>query len=272
MIQLIKKVIKKVLNKTGYELVNKNFKEAQNISKIDEATKKITDIIPFLVKSGTTDKQAWDFISFAGKKIMNSKAQVMQDLFVLFQLGEKKNGFFIEFGATNGIYLSNTFLLEKEYQWSGILAEPGKIWNVDLFKNRSCIIDTRCVWNKTGDNLTFNETLNPEISTINSYSSNDSLSNARKKGVTYNVETVSLNDLLEQHNAPYEIDYLSIDTEGSEYDILSSFDFNKYSIKIITVEHNFSPNRIEIYNLLYANGYKRVFETISLYDDWYVKQ
>lgn len=52
-------------------------------------------------------------------------------------------------------------------------------------------------------------------------------SNLRKKGKNYHVETVSLLDLLNEHNAPYEIDYLSIDTEGSEFDILKAFDFKK---------------------------------------------
>ena len=77
--------------------------------------------------------------------------------------------------------------------------------------------------------------------------------------------------LLIQNCAPSFIDYLSIDTEGSEFDILSTVDFNKFSFGIITVEHNFSANREKIYRLLTENGYRREFEVISNFDDWYVK-
>jgi hypothetical protein len=78
-------------------------------------------------------------------------------------------------------------------------------------------------------------------------------------------------DLLRKYNAPKHIDYLSIDTEGSEYDILSEFDFNEYSFGIITVEHNYTSQRDKIFNLLLQNGYKRKHEKHSLFDDWYTR-
>jgi hypothetical protein len=67
------------------------------------------------------------------------------------------------------------------------------------------------------------------------------------------------------------IDYLSIDTEGSEYEILSHFDFEKYHFKIITCEHNFTPARERIFSLLTKNGYARKCENLSKIDDWYVR-
>jgi hypothetical protein len=85
------------------------------------------------------------------------------------------------------------------------------------------------------------------------------------------VDTVTLNDVLIQHRAPAVIDYLSIDTEGSEFLILQSIDFDHWSFKVITVEHNYMPQRNLIYKLLAQNGYKRVLEHISLMDDWYIK-
>jgi hypothetical protein len=88
---------------------------------------------------------------------------------------------------------------------------------------------------------------------------------------TYHVPSISLEDLLLSNNAPYHIDYLSIDTESSEYEILNAFDFSKYHNEVITCEHNFTKSRKKIYNLLVNNGYKRVYEGISQFDDWYVK-
>ena len=66
--------------------------------------------------------------------LKKSKSQLRQDLFVLSQLNFKTNGFFVEFGATNGVDLSNTYLMEKEFGWSGILAEPARGWHKDLDK------------------------------------------------------------------------------------------------------------------------------------------
>ena len=79
-------------------------------------------------------------------------------------------------------------------------------------------------------------------------------------------------DLLDVNNAPKNIEYLSIDTEGSELEILSAFDFSKYHIKVITVEHNFTNKRKSIYRLLSDNGFTRVFEEFSKYDDWYINR
>ena len=92
-----------------------------------------------------------------------------------------------------------------------------------------------------------------------------------KKRKEYTVKTVSLNDLLERYKAPHEIDYLSIDTEGTELEILGTFDFSKYSFSLITIEHNYSSDREGQFKLLSSNGYKRILENVSLIDDWYVR-
>lgn len=80
------------------------------------------------------------------------------------------------------------------------------------------------------------------------------------------LETISLHDFLIKNNSPKEIDYLSIDTEGSELDILENFPFNKWDIKYITVEHNYTEQRERIFNLLSSNGYIRKEKE---WDDWY---
>jgi hypothetical protein len=74
-----------------------------------------------------------------------SKAQLRQDLFVISELGPIENGYFVEFGATNGISLSNTFLLEEHLSWKGILAEPAKVWHAQLKENRTAQIEFDCV-------------------------------------------------------------------------------------------------------------------------------
>jgi FkbM family methyltransferase len=205
------------------------------------------------------------------KTLRNSRSQYRQDLFVLSELDFKVNGFFVEFGATNGVDLSNTYLLEKDFGWNGILAEPARRWHADLLSNRTCSIEKACVWRESRLKLKFNETDQGEISTIYSFNSSDHYVGNRKRGVTYSVETISLEAMLDKYKAPKWIDYLSIDTEGSEYDILSVFDFDKYAFRVITVEHNFTQNREKIFGLLTRHGYVRKLESMSKCDDWYVK-
>lgn len=202
--------------------------------------------------------------------LIASRAQLGQDLMVLAFLAFKRDGYFVEFGATNGRELSNTWLLETGYGWSGILAEPARCWHQDLRANRSARIDTRCVWTTSGQRLSFHETPWAEVSTLTAYRDADAHRMSRQKGRTYDVTTVSLADLLQSHGAPTRIDYLSIDTEGSEYDILAAHDFRRFHFDVITVEHNRMPARDRIHDLLTSHGYRRVLEAHSRYDDWYL--
>lgn len=200
-----------------------------------------------------------------------SRSQIRQDIFALSEARFKRNGYFVEFGAANGVTSSNTYILERYFGWSGILAEPALVYHDDLFKNRNCHIETNCVWGVTDETLLFKETKIDGLSTIHSFSDLDMHKNSRKEGRTYPVTTISLGDLLEKYNAPDTIDYLSIDTEGSEYEVLRNFDFGKYHIQVITCEHNFTSSREKIHALLVKNGYVRKYEHISQFDDWYVR-
>lgn len=200
------------------------------------------------------------------KEIINfvkeSKSENSQDIMVLDQLNFKKKGFFVEFGAGNGVEFSNTFLLEKKFDWKGILAEPCKSFHEEIFSNRNGPIDIRAVSNKSGLKVNFEEFENRHFSKINTRSLN------RKKN--YSVLTVTLMDLLNEYDCPKHFDYLSIDTEGNEYEILKNLNFHKYKPLLISIEHNHNQkNKKSIFDLLNQHGYIRIFEKISDQDDWY---
>lgn len=200
-----------------------------------------------------------------------SPSQLRQDCFVLAELGFKKGGYFVEFGASDGVNNSNTWMLEKHYGWTGILAEPAKAHHAALMSNRSCNISTECVYTDTGSVMTFNEVLaSAELSTLEKYSDSDFHAGTRQSGTRYDVTTISLNDLLKKYHAPHDIDYMSFDTEGSELDIMKSFDWSQYRIKIITCEHNHTSAREEINQFLSSKGYERKHAEFSDFDDWYV--
>ena len=188
-----------------------------------------------------------------------SKAQFRQDLFALKELKIKKNGFFVEFGATDGVLGSNTFLLEKEFGYKGILAEPNPKQRKNIEKKRNAIIVKECVWAKSGEDVKLTD--NGDLSTVDLFKDNK---------LSFNVKTISLTDMLKKYNAPSLIDYLSVDTEGSEFDILSSHDFSKYNFSVITVEHNYTEQREKIHQLLSKKGYLRKYKELSMQDDWYI--
>jgi hypothetical protein len=66
--------------------------------------------------------------------------------------------------------------------------------------------------------------------------------------------------------------YISIDTEGSEYEILKNFNFKKYRPLVFTIEHNFTDLQLKIDKLMLMNNYIRVFKSLTSFDAWYVEK
>jgi FkbM family methyltransferase len=210
------------------------------------------------------------FIAYCMARRARSRSQIMQDLWVGYELGEKRNGYFVEFGATNGLKNSNTWYLEKEMGWSGILAEPNPFWHRDLAASRNAHIEHKCVSSESGKMVSFITTndVDPELSGIADFADGDHWAETRDRGTRIQVETISLDDLLDKYDAPASIDYMSIDTEGSELDILSSYSF-RHQFQVLSVESN-PRNEAALCELLTNKGYARVFETFSQWDSWYV--
>jgi FkbM family methyltransferase len=196
-----------------------------------------------------------------------STAQLGQDLWVLERSGFKTGGYFVEFGATDGVRLNNTHLLEKKFGWTGLCAEPNPTFLEKLKRNRSCLVSADCIAGDSGRQVEF--LLADEFGGITEYCHDmhdDKRQAYRDLGQTLLVSTVSLHEFLRKHNAPRTIDYLSIDTEGSEYEILKNFPFDEWEVRLITVEHNFTPIRQSIRELLTSKGY--VCQEAQ-WDDWY---
>lgn len=270
MLTKIKSVIAKTLSKMGITIfLNSSISDFSlmrnsEINELRHSAKSIA-AFQFLSESKVLGNLP---VNQASEYVLASKSQLGQDVLALSYVGTDKPGYFVEFGATNGLDLSNTYMLEKNFGWKGILCEPAKIWHKELFSNRESIIDTRCVFNSTGEQMDFSEATISHMSTIEDFVKSDFYT--RKITERYKVETVTLGDLLTEHKSPHYIDFISIDTEGSEYLILRDFDFGKYQFGLICVEHNFTESRSKKSDLLYSKGYKKVFEEYSAFDDWFV--
>jgi FkbM family methyltransferase len=215
------------------------------------------------------------FFAFALPRAHLSQSQIMQDLWVLHELGEKRGGYFVEFGAGNGVTMSNTHLLEKRYGWTGILAEPNPTFHRRLRRERAApatVIEHDCVWARTGETQRFLCTEKPAFSRLAGVTPDDIFEREGRRAVSREiaVPTVSLDDLLDRHGAPARIDYISVDTEGAERAILDAFDFGRRRVDLWTVEHNFTPERAAVHALMEGHGYVRRFPEFSRFDDWYI--
>jgi hypothetical protein len=204
-----------------------------------------------------------NIFNFILKNHKKSNSQIFQDLFVLYYTKNKKRGFFIEIGGGNGFDLSNTYLLEKKFKWDGIICEP----NVKLQKNiselRSAQLIKKPITKRCVKNMDFYENIDP-------YQSSIIKTNNFKK--LRRINSLCLNHLLKNFNKNKIIDYISIDTEGNELEILKNFNFKKFKVNIFTIEHNFKEiKRKEILKIMKKNNYIRVHKKISYMDDWYIK-
>jgi FkbM family methyltransferase len=191
-------------------------------------------------------------------------SQSNQDKWVSEFYNNKTNGYFIEIGAYDGIQTSNTYFLEKNLNWVGICIEANPSIFTQLNENRKSV------------NLNV---------AVNNYKGVCSFNNDKITSDGQQIPCDTLNNIFKDNNVPKSIDYLSIDIEGYEYIILKDFNFNKYDIGMLTIEHNLyfeGPERKDnIFELLTNNGYTRVVDNALCldtnplyynqpYEDWYI--
>ena len=195
------------------------------------------------------------------------KSQFGQDRHVIENIyHNKENGYFVEVGAYDGINMSNTYLLENKYKWTGICIECNPIHFNNLNKNRLyCNKCNYAVYNEDNKIMNF---INDNDGGCSGFVETNTHTHILNKNIIQ-VETKKLSTILDDFNAPNFIEFLSIDTEGSEFDILNAHNFDKYLFGYICVEHNFiDKNRKKIRELLKSKGY--VFYRENNVDDDYI--
>lgn len=158
-------------------------------------------------------------------------SQIKQDAWVLSKI--KSPGFFVDIGAHNGIDLSNTYALEQA-GWNGICIEPHPELFKELEQNRKCIVIQKAISNYNG--------------TASFHQNQESALSSLDKNGEIEVCVNRLDMILSAYKAPQNIDYISLDVEGAEIDILLDFPFDKWNVKCWTVEHN-----------LYRHGNPQIF-------------
>jgi hypothetical protein len=87
----------------------------------------------------------------------------------------------------------------------------------------------------------------------------------------HKVFTITLTDLLDLANAPKIVDYISIDVEGSELEVLQGLDFSKYDVRMLSIEYENEDNRSKVNWLMSRNNYNRVDFDEYCTEDRYIK-
>ena len=166
-----------------------------------------------------------------------SYSQLGQDLWVVEKTAQKSSGYFVEAGACDGLHLSNTLLLERNYNWTGICCEPNPRFYKRLISNRQCHFDQGALYDSDDELVEF-YAAGENGGTLVDFQNESKRLERRLSFPKVQATTISLNTLLRKHNAPSTIDYISLDTEGSEHRILEAFDFSQWEVRIFSIEHN----------------------------------
>jgi len=167
----------------------------------------------------------------------------------LNKLFNKKGGFFIELGANDGLFQSNTAFLEKDMEWSGILIEPSLKGYEQCKKNRpnSLCFNYACVSNDYKDDYVKGdfEDNNP-MGSING--------NRTRTLNLVKVRAITLEKILDKY-CHTNIDFLSLDTEGYELEILKGLNLDKYRPKFMLIEI-YNKDKNDIIKYLHLQNYK----------------
>jgi len=199
----------------------------------------------------------------------NSRSQISQEEWVLRMLKFSRAGFFLEVGGHDGIENSNSLLLETEFEWRGLIVEANPRWYVEVCRSRRCVALNYAIFSEPGKNLEFVDA--GAVGGIVSHLQKDTHFGVRlrhlNEGKTITVPSERADVLLDRFNTGRIADYLSIDTEGSEAEVLRSIDFERTKICLLTIEHaGVEARREEIWQLLSPFGFERIR---VWFEDWY---
>jgi len=200
-----------------------------------------------------------------------------QDQFVIAYLQGMRDGFFLDSGASDGIRGSNTLALERDYGWRGACVEPNAALFERLCASRTVPCFNCCLSESAGD-VPFLEAAGVYGGMMETYDP-DFLASLRRNLPALGGEDAPLPvtskpartiaEVLVEADAPPVIDYWSLDVEGAELALLRAFPFDRYDLRVLTVEHNLTPAREQIRAFLETRGF--VWACDLGIDDAYVR-
>jgi len=195
---------------------------------------------------------------------MHFLSHIGQDRWVCEVFKYKRAGYFLDFGGFEGLLHDNTFYLEKFLGWRGILVEPNPLPYASACAVRNCITVNAALYGESRKSLQFTDSHG--LSSFVEHIDSDSNASMRREisQQIFNVDTINPTELLDRFKAPEFIEYMSLDVEGAELDVLKAFDFDKYKVALLSIEHNHNHEKANaIRAFLKAWGY----DYVSHYND-----
>jgi FkbM family methyltransferase len=212
-----------------------------------------------LFEFGTGENLRASLLKLAG--LDKSYSQSLQDSWIVLSvMPNKRDGFYVDVGSADGELISNTRRLD-ELGWKGVCIDPFPT----NMERRTCQVFREPVFSESGKIVKFRTAglLGGIDSLLNTH--RDETSGSR----VVELVTATLDEILSKANAPKHIDYMSIDVEGAEFEVLRGFSLGKYDVGAFTIEHNNEPEkRAAIRQFLEARGY--VYVRSWDWDDWYL--
>lgn len=199
-------------------------------------------------------------------------AQLLQDAFVLMATGGRRKGQFVEIGVGDGVYLSNTLTLERDFGWRGLLVEANPyFWPaIEEARPLALLAKTAAMPQAVGPCSFHHIPSFPEISSLSEFASGDN--HDRSVFVEHQVESVAVGDLLRDSGIRKDVDYISIDVEGPDVEILEAVLAAGYRPRVLTIEHNRVQDRIDRIKALIRDDYEVVLSSASNWDLWAVEK
>jgi len=184
-----------------------------------------------------------------------------------------KNGFYVDVGAHDGISINNTLYFEKNNNWTGINVEPIKKVFERLVINRPNDINLNCaVCNNDGEtdflcNTGYTEMLSGIKDNFDKRHVNRILRENKQMGSTtevIKVKTKKLETIFDENNIKH-VNYLSIDVEGSEFEVIKSINFDKVFIDVIEFENNYNDVSVRIVEYLMNKGFIIIHKSLDIF-------